>query len=95
MMNAAAMHEKTENARKTFLDFAFQSVDQWIDETAIPEMQKKAQRGIFCWVVKNFPTLRDDELSTQVCQYAGNLLDENGYRYDTDNEGTKITTIYW
>ena len=92
MMNAAAMREITETAR---LDLGTQTIDHWIESVAIPKMKERAELGLSHYVVSNFPTFRDTKINKQLCQYTGDILNENGYNYSTNEENTKITVIYW
>lgn len=92
LMNAAAMRKITEDAR---LDLGTQTIDQWMETYAIPEMKERAELGFSNYVVSNFPTFRATETNKQLCQYTGRILNENGYDYSTNKEKTKITMIYW
>lgn len=92
MMNAAAMREITETAR---LDLGTQTIDHWIENVAIPEMKEQAELGFSNCEVTDFPPFLTTEISKRLCQYAGKILNKNGYDYYTNKEKTKITFIYW
>lgn len=92
MMNAAAMRKITEKAR---LDLGMQTIDHWVEDVAIPKMKARAELGFSNYTVSNFPTFRTKEINERLCQYAGKILNENGYDYSTNKEKTKITIIYW
>ena len=92
MINAAAMRKITKKAR---LDLGTQTIDQWIEDVAIPEIKERAELGFSNCQVIHFPSFANAEISKRLCQYAGEIFHENGYSYRTDREGTIITVIYW
>lgn len=92
MMNAAAMRKITEKAR---LDLGTQTIDHWIEDVAIPEMKERAELGFSNCEVTHFPPFLTMEISKRLCQYAGQILNKNGYDYSTNKEKTEIIFIYW
>lgn len=95
MMTATEMRELTKNTKQAQAERALQTAKEWLENIAIPAMNQEAIKGFYHWIVKDFPIFNNKEMQEQVCQYAANKLDSNGYRFDTDKDGTKILAIFW
>ena len=95
MMTAIEMQKLTKNAKQAQAEQALQTAKEWIENIAMPSMNQEAIQGFYHWIVKDFPISSNKEMQEQICQYAANKLDSNGYRFDTDEKGTKILAIFW
>lgn len=87
-----AENEKQERLRLNYIHLC---VQDWIQNDALPNIQRRKEHNLEMWHCSNFPKFQNEQYSQKAAQYVVSLLDEKQYVVILNTEKTRPIMILW
>lgn len=89
--------KKTENTERECLrlNYIHLCVQNWIQNDALPNIQRRKACNLEMWNCSNFPKFQNEQYSQKAAQYTVSLLEEKQYSVILNKEKTKPIMILW